>query len=271
MSSLGRPAWPVLVVFFAFAGVVAGAWAWFHVAPRQYEASYSLRARAGVPSFTYTNVVLTDAVLEALSISSNLVVNGTFTRTARKSERITVFLATWLAKSAREMSVVQHTPDICWVAAGAVPMSLGQPAQLEVRVGETSFPFECRLFRLGERDLELSIWCTLVNGQPQPELAVGAGSAPRELTNTPTGFEDKSRRADGAARRQAGSQFLNAIRNRIPGSGQKQFVRLSAPVHGENWATALQSVSEFAGKWLEVEVRRSTHGPGVSAGFIPAG
>lgn len=253
-----RPAGGVVVgVIGLFLLAVGGAWGWFHVQPRRFPTRLRMEARAQVPGYSFRSEPVSRDVLDLLAVSTNDLVSGVFQRertpAVRDPERVSVFYAGWSARSAREMSVVMHTPDVCWVGAGAVPVALGQPGWVDLTLGAGTASFECRVFELQPGRRELTLWCTLVNGQAYGEAyrfapAPGAGqSASAEQAKV------------AAGRRAGGNQFLHALRERVPGTGDKQFVRLSLGVDGQDWAGALGRLKAFAGAWLTLHVDAGSH------------
>jgi len=240
----------LLLVAGLFALTVSSAWAWFYVAPPAPGERLRIRSEKEVVGHTYRPEPLVEKVLDTLSLDPEHVINGAYTAAAGPEHVYSVFLASWLARSAREMTVVQHTPDICWRAAGALPAALGQPPVTLIRIDGHDLAFECRVFAVGDSVYELTLWCTLVSGQMygetlrfQPATA-GVGASPEE-----------TRRAVFAAGRQlGGSQFLDSVRKRRPGTGDKQFVRLSTRVIGTDWREAHSRLTGFVKKWLHVEV-----------------
>ena len=257
-----RPLLPAVLVFGLFLAAVAGAWAWFHVKPRRFPTSQRLEASRVVVGYAFTNIALEAEVLELLAISTNEVIFGAFIPAASDlsktaGDRIHVFFANWAARSAREMSVVQHTPDICWASAGAVPLELGQPPQMELALGDGTLRFECRVFEFEGGARELSLWCTLVSGQVFEEPARFAPAPAASAMHAAGGNAIASEvRKHTAARRLAGGQFLNAVRHRVAGTGEKQFVRFSTPVTEDDWSGALAHLRLFAAAWLRLEITR---------------
>jgi len=179
--------------------------------------------------------------VEAILATTNLV-NGSFAGPGGR--RVTVFAAEWTARDGQSMSVVQHTPDVCWVSGGWLPVRLGQPEQVEIEIAGRRLPFECRVFGgPGGFRKELVVWCTLVGGQVLAE-------PDRWVTETDATV-DRGERFVIAGRRMATGQFLDNVRNRRKASGEKRFVRLSAPVDGE-WPEALEELRRFAPGWIAV-------------------
>ena len=229
-----------------FASAVGGAWSWFHVGVRAPETVLLLQARPIVPGYQFNPESVGTNAVEILS-TTNLV-NGTFTGPA--GQRVMVFKADWLARDSKQLDVVGHTPDICWVGAGWVSYDAGQPPLVEVELEGGRMTFECRAFRgPGGVQTELVMWSTLVNGQVMEE-----GARFRNFTRED---EVPKERMATAARRRGANLLVRSIRDRIPATGDKQFVRFSVPLRGE-WQPALEQLKTFAVAWLSVADLRKT-------------
>jgi hypothetical protein len=180
---------------------------------------------------------------QAILATTNLF-NGAFF--APDGRRVTVFAADWRADSPEAMSVVQHTPDICWVGAGMQPAQLGQPERVMLRLGDRETPFECRVFGTPRgTSRELVLWCTIVSGAVLPEPSRWS-------------IEDNHPRPDSevrlwSARRVAIGQFLGNVVERRRGIGAKQFVRFSTPI-ADGWENAVERLKAFAPLWLDLRV-----------------
>ena len=231
-----------------FALAVAGAWAWFHVAPPEVTDRIRFEVRSEVPGWRFEAQPIGETA-RAILATTNLF-NGTFHGPNR--ERVTVFAAEWRATAGAAMSVVQHTPDICWVGAGWVPRNVGQPDRIEFPVGQRPLPFECRVFSApdGGRP-ELVLWCTLVGGAVLPE----AGKWAIE-TDLAAGSRT---RFDWAGRRVGLTHLVRNVAARRQASGEKQFVRLSVPLV-DGWQQDLDWLARFLGEWLKV-VETTQRGP----------
>ncbi|MBN8246927.1 MAG: exosortase-associated EpsI family protein [Verrucomicrobia bacterium] len=225
------------LLFWVAAG---GAWAWYHVAPPEPPVRYRLTPRPEIPELRFTPDPVGEAAAEILA-TTNLV-NGSFM--ARNGTRITAFLGTWSAENSKELSVVSHTPDICWVGAGWTPVMGRHPDRVEIELDGVRLPFECRTFRApGSLHEELTVWCTLVNGRVTGET--GRFVAP---------VEAGSRREERWAlqgRRLASSHFFDALKNRSAGRGDKQFVRFSTRLDGD-WQRSLKELQSFGQQWLSL-------------------
>lgn len=237
-----RPWWQAVLLAGLFFGPAAAGWAWFNVAPQRNATSYEIRPRAPVAGFRFEDEPVDSSAIEILQ-TTNLI-NGSFI--GGLDQRVTVFMGDWREKSARQMSVIQHTPDICWVRNGWNPVKLGQPDTLDVELGGVRIPFECRVYQMpGSAIPELTIWCALASGQVLHEGgqsgAAGESRYEREAAVRESG------------RRRAATTFLGVVKDRIPADGRKQFVRLSAPVRGD-WRLAAAELRLFSAQWLELLV-----------------
>jgi hypothetical protein len=230
----------VVVCLFLLSSV--GSWAWFHVSPRVYPTSLHFQLQTNISGFTFTHESVSADAMEILS-TTNLY-NGSYIR--ERNERFTVFAGEWIGKSAREMSVIQHTPDICWVAAGAKPVDIGQPETVDIDLNGIKATFECRAFKLTpDSPPELTIWCALSSGQIITEGGRFSGDTHDE-------WERKSVLMH-FNRIRSMNIFLFALRNRIASDGTKQFVRLSTSLDRDCLST-LERLKAFANKWLEAKL-----------------
>lgn len=227
-----------------------GAWAWFHVGTRPPEVTYEFVVRTNVPGMRFSPVKIGPKEMEILA-TTNLV-NGEFWDGGRK---VTVFAAEWSGASARELSVVQHTPDICWVRVGFIPVDLGQPSTRTFALGDVAVPFECRVFEIDGRR-ELAFWSTLLSGSFQEERMRFRPSAASHSGGAGMG--------EGAlrARMLAGSQFLAAVSGRQPADGTKQFVRFSTPIDTD-WESGMERIAARLPEWLSVRSARPNLEPPV--------
>ena len=234
----------LLLMFLLFLGSSVGSWAWFHVSPQKYPVSYHFHVRQQVAGYEFVPEAVAEEAVEILA-TTNLF-NGRFVR--EKRDRFTVFAGEWTGRDAREMSVVQHTPDICWVTVGARPVDMGQPSVVEVPLAGEKVAFECRVFNMGHDSIpEMTIWCATATGQVLMEGGRFSGEATSEW--------EKRKLMNHYTRIRSMNTFLQAVKNRIPGDGSKQFVRLSTGVTGD-WRITLAQLKDFAQQWLELEVAR---------------
>lgn len=221
---------------------VGGAWGWYHISPRRFPFEYRFVPVTQVQGWKYTESQMSKTVVDILA-TTNLV-NGSFE--GPRGEKYTVFLGTWDGRDSKQLSVVAHSPDVCWVGAGWKPVTANLPEQFTIRFGTNEVPFEVSLFEApGGGFRELTVWCTLVGGQVYEERG-------RFVVGEP-GANNRKLSAEGA-RHGLRSRIVRAIKDRIPGSGTKQFARFSVRLQGDP-RRALDALSEFGGRWLNLEVR----------------
>ena len=118
--------WLGLNVLFATA--VCAAWSWYHVAAPTHRVSYRFQIQTNLLGWQFEPVEVPEIARRTLA-GTNLF-NGIYRGTA--GERVAVFAGNWSAENSRELSVVGHTPDVCWVGSGWKPVSLGQPRQIPI-------------------------------------------------------------------------------------------------------------------------------------------
>lgn len=231
-----RSAWAISGLFLL---AVLGSTAWFATGSVSGDRRLAFALHDAIPGWSFRPEPVAESAQSILG-TTNLV-NGLFA--GPDGETFMVFSARWQAASARSMSVVQHTPDVCWVGAGWVPVDVGQPRQVQLALKGGEMPFECRAFRgPGQDHRELVVWCTLVGGRVLPESGrwteLGGGDTRRD-------------QAVAAYRRVALDHFVGNVRDRRRGSGDKQFVRFSVPLKGD-WKESMERLTRFSKLWIEV-------------------
>ncbi len=225
-----------------FVGATGGAWAWFHVSPQRFPVSFRFDATNRVEGWRFAEEPVAASAVEILA-TTNLF-NGTFV--TAQGERVTVFMGTWDANNPQQMSVVGHTPDVCWVGAGWKPVQVGHPDKLTLHFGPHEVPFEARSFQTPDgRSRELTVWCTLVSGQ------VYAETGRFELPEEAAGRSRREMQAYGA-RHTLVTKLVKAVGERIPGDGTKQFVRFSTALD-QDWTAAYARLGRFGERWLRLE------------------
>lgn len=235
----------LIALFALFLTGPALAWAWYHVGTPPPEVTYSVHPREHLPGYTFVPEPVTARAIDMLATTN--FINGHFTR---DTTRITVFAAFWSAETAKQMSVVSHTPDVCWVGTGFTALDLGQPKMVTLPVEPTPITFECRLFSPPQGGSpELTLWCTLLGGRFLEEgfRFDGDIGIDRDMG---AGFY-------GSSRKRAVNFFLRAITERTPSNAKKQFIRFSTSLDGEDWPEVLDQLKAFAVDWLEVTVVQS--------------
>jgi hypothetical protein len=249
-----------------FVATVVGAWAWFNAAPPPGPDLIWLEVLTNFPGHKFVPEPLSKNVVEILGSPEFL--NGTFVPSAETAgsediaRTIRIFRANWAGKSDYGMSVLQHTPDICWVGAGWESIDLGQPSQIDIKIrrrtsrGEVSqtapqevaIPFECRTFLSPNgQSRELVVWCTLVGGQVMPESSVF-----RLEEKVSASSEKKQERLSSTGRRLSAGYFMNALRERLRTRGTKQFVRISTPLD-LNTPQVLKDLGAISSKLLSAD------------------
>ncbi len=249
-----------LILAGLFLLAVGGGWAWYNVNPKRFDTAYQFSVRSRIPGMTYRTNAVDATVVETLA-TTNLV-DGVFE--VNGVPRYSVFMGTWDAANSKQMGVVAHTPDICWVGVGWVPVALGQPNSTELELNGVKLPFELRVFQVGDSSSsrrEMAMWCTLISGQVFEESTRFAASRP--VTNSVPGEAyDAGKNQGAASRAHSAGQFIRILQNRIAGDGSKQFVRFSTPLD-RDWKRSLEELRGFASQWIELQV---THpgAPGVA-------
>lgn len=240
----------MLFIASLFLAATGGAWAWFHVSPPVPEFSHEFLPRPTLPGSRFKAIPISAQAMETLA-NTNLL-NGQFKFDSGGD--FTVFFGDWRARSAREMNVVQHTPDVCWVGAGWTAIDLKLPSKVELTFNGYKIPFECRAFRAPRgHHQELTLWCTLVSGQVFDEG--------ERFESERAGTNDVRTRQSSANRRRGVEQFSQVVRQRIAGNGSKQFVRFSTEIRGDP-NQSIQELVAFGQKWLEL---KTTHGAAAMA------
>ncbi len=233
--------WSQLLILSLFITATGGAWAWYHVNPPEIKTFWEFAPKAQLGQAHFTPIPVGQEAMEMLS-STNLI-NGRFVYDDKR--QFTVFFGDWRARSAREMNVVQHTPDICWVGAGWTVVDKNLPSKVDLSLDGHKVPFVCRVFGAPRGDhQELTLWCTLVGGQLYDEGERFASEQDAE--------EKKEIRKHASARRRALEQFTRAVQHRIASDGSKQFARFSTTIRGDPVRSLTQLV-EFGERWLELK------------------
>jgi hypothetical protein len=237
------------IISAVFLGAIAASWAWFHVGVKPREKSYVLRSREVVPGYKFKALPVGDQAIEILA-TTNLV-NGVFEGAGE--DRFIVFAADWAAKGGKQLNVLTHTPDICWVGAGFSLMDIGEPPFMEVEFGGEKVPFECRVFRApDQRSVEMVAWCSVAGGQWLEEGF--RFQTDRKQSGSAAMRKDENARARGM------NSLVKALVSRQSGDGSKQFIRFSTPVHGD-WKESYERLRKFAAQWLALEVLDSAGRP----------
>ncbi len=160
-----------------------------------------------------------------------------------------MFAAEWTAAHAQGMTVVQHTPDICWVGAGWKPTEIGQPKQVESRFPSfrTRLKRSPRLRRTSCRSnaacsfrprtfTELVLWGTLVSGRVLPEQSrFDPGKEQSDdLTEGNASFAAGRRLTAGSSPEALKHRLRAAARNNLPASPRRSMERGTSPLRTPN-------------------------------------
>jgi hypothetical protein len=201
-------------------------------------------------NWSYVEIPLTKEVLNKLG--NGEIKNGVFSNT-QSGIQVRYFLGKWDPSNPKQMAVVSHTPDICWVGAGWKPVNLGQPNTTYILPGSSNsveeknndiigIEFQTRVFEhVLSKERELAMWCTLVDGRPIRE--------PKVLNDSQT-FLGKSvfKRVLGSFRNSqlAVHRFYTALVERKAWTGPKSFLRISTPLNQNQWSSEYENLIEFA-------------------------
>jgi hypothetical protein len=243
---------PILLILSAFGGSLLAPYLWFNSGNEELlesDARYWYSIKPELPGYEFIDEPLSDKIYKSLGTSNT--VNGTFVRNANASmefelgmrpDAIRVFIATWDAKKRQGLEVFGHTPDICWVNIGWVPVRNAPAEIVAFTIENDSIPFDCRGFqsRYGPQR-ELAVWTMTLNGKTLIEnIRLASDRAPE------IGWGMRIQARVNKAR-----HFLKAVQTRTRPYGPKQFVRYSVSVDGD-WEEALEQLREFAPLWLSV-------------------
>jgi hypothetical protein len=233
---------PLLFMVAFFSGTVFAAWAWFHIGVEQNpEDGIRLQVSTNVPGYTFKPEPISEGAIAILGTTN--FINGVFYKDDSdnpNADAIKVFFATWEAKDGKGLTVLHHTPDICWVGVGWKWVDMGYPPQAAIPMNSEMLLFECRSFQAPNSiNTELVLWTTLIGGRVLPEQSL---------------FRTAPSHSDGKALQTFSSRNLNAqhlvtsISRRLPARGAKQFIRFSAATNRDD---ALLHLEQFVKRWLE--------------------
>ncbi len=282
----GRRVWPMGIAFLLFAASVLFPRIWFNLAPPARDnpnlpPAIELSAKPQIPGYDLTNVPLTTnetAILSTTNVVNQLCRAKLQPIAGSGAPDSAVFLATWRPEAGQRLHVLHHTPDICWAGAGWQPEELGQPAQTQLslplvgagsaeplttdpgqivtmekstaghpaRSDTITVPFQCRVFKFpGSDKRQLVIWCTIIGGKLLPEGNLFGGVFKQTRSET----ADPMERMGAPARLLAANHLWQAIKNRLPARGTKQFVRCSVALEGA-WQPALERARWLLNAWI---------------------
>jgi hypothetical protein len=204
--------------------------------------------KRSLDNYKYFPVHLEDAVSESLGTTNLL--NGHFFD--YESNRVSVFVATWLPGEGTIGNIFAHNPEVCWVAAGFQTQHLGEVDILQITNSGKTIPFQCRILKSPSmRYPEITIWAICIDGK-WDELEFG--SPPNMQTEIATvedyvkaAFRSIKVRAIAVHRLLAQPTSMNC---------HKQIIRISKPLDS-TWTDAINKLSLFLEEWLTVQVQDS--------------
>jgi hypothetical protein len=224
---------------------VAACWLFprfWYVAKEPGQALFWLTERTNLAGWQYRDVPVSQSA-ENVLVADRLV-SGEFSRVS--GEVVRVFSAKRYVEKENDIGLFVHTPDRCWTEAGW-KIDPVQPDFVELSVQGRKLGFERRVLATPSQR-ELVYFGGLVGGQPLPyrldhNLSVGMRYAMRAAD-----------RRGGAALRASDARFWQRVWDsfvsRQPLLGPKQFIRLSAPVRGDDLAAGDRLLAEVLGQWL---------------------
>lgn len=242
---------PLIFLALLVAGV-GGVRAWFAIGPDDEHDGIWLTWTNRVPGYTFHPDPLNEKEISMLHTDDYI--QGTFIDNEDGTE-IPVFAANWVDLEGRGLTVVQHTPDICWVQAGWIPEPTPQrnisiPIRVRHEDGSEStveLPFEQRIFTSPDGfQRQLTLWTTLIGGQVFTEYPA------RENQIELPGFLNHGQiRGPITRTKLAMERFAQAVTGKFQARGRKQFVRFSVALGnaGESQISATE-IAAFATKWL---------------------
>ena len=235
----------IAALFLLFLAPVVGSRLWFSKPPEAAGGTFVAHVATNLAHYSFKPVPIDENAMETLATTN--IVNGDF---RKGTTRITAFAADWMSKQAQQMSVVQHTPDVCWIQTGFKAVDMGQPGMVRLQFGTNQIGFECRVMVPPGGRPELTLWCTLLNGRPIEE---GFRFSNADLMKETGGQTKLSSRIRGF------NMLLGALRTRTRADGTKQFLRLSTSVE-RSWKDSLAELQDFATEWVRFEPASAPRG-----------
>lgn len=277
--------WPIWAAFLLFTTSVVFPRIWFRLGPKESEISGHTPAiqlmdldRTNLPGYVLSTELVDEEALRILATTNVINRSCRSLPLSSHSSINNLFLATWRAESGLGLAVLQHTPDICWLGAGWEPIDVGQPRQIQLtlpfymsdaahlvgdiktrnmgrqqavsRMEETTnsvtLPFECRVFRYpASAEKRLVIWCTLIGGRWMPEESLFSDLFKQNHLDS----TNPNERMVAPARQLSANYLWQAIKDRIPARGTKQFVRCVVALEGA-WKPALDTARSLVSEWI---------------------
>ena len=221
------------------------------------ENQLSIEFQPQLNEWEFKEEMLSKSVMDRLGHGN--IKNG-FYINRKSGEKFSFFLGEWDPDNTRQMSVVSHTPDVCWVGAGWKPVNLGQPnktifklaldseSESEIPVTKEKLYFlETRVFEHAlTHQKELAMWFTIIDGRiiDEPNL-IDLENSENNLISAGKTFA-AFRNSQNSAHR-----FLTAMKERRTWSGKKLFYRVSVPVYEQNWELSYLNIKDWIPYWFK--------------------
>jgi hypothetical protein len=228
------------LLLFGLAVVGTALWAWIPRPPPRDPVF--LKARQEIPGYRFQPIPLGQQVAETLATPNLL--NGHFWDA--RSNRVSVFQASWQPGQGIGANIFGHTPEICWVGAGFRTLHLGEPSQVALSFSDRSIPFQCRILK--HPDLatpEITVWAACLDGH-WDDIVYGS---PPDLTQGSATLSAYLQASWRTVVTRVGS-IRRSVKHPVTQNARKQFVRFSHPLTTD-WQTALADLERFAQLWLE--------------------
>lgn len=249
-----------------FALAVLGTALWIRVPRPAPQNPLFLAPRPHIPGYGFQPVPLGATVAETLA-TTNLV-NGHFID--GRSNRVSVFQASWEPGQGTGGNVFGHTPEICWVGAGFRTVRVGEPSQVSLKLFGRLVPFQCRVLQHPSLPIpEITLWAASLDGRWDD---IVFGSPPDLPEKSATLLSYLTEFARTVSTRWANVRRL--VQRPFTLSARKQFIRFSKPLTTD-WSGALTDLEHFAQAWLEAEAKQasadrgSPETPTPAAGRLP--
>jgi hypothetical protein len=209
------------VLLFGLAVMGTALWAWIPWPPPQDPVF--LKARQEIPGYRFQPIPLGQQVAETLATPDLL--NGQFWDA--RSNRVSVFHASWQPGQGTGAVVFGHTPELCWVGAGFSTLHLGEPSQVSWGFSGGSIPFQCRILQHPVLAApEITLWAACLDGH-WDEIVYGSPPNMTEGPATLSAYLQESWRTVVTR----GASVRRLLKRPLTQNARKQFVRFSHPVH----------------------------------------
>lgn len=232
-----------------FVLAVLGTALWVRVPRPAPQDPLFLAPRTRIPGYGFQPVPLDASVTETLATTQ--LVNGHFID--GRSNRFSVFHASWEPGQGTGGNVFGHTPEICWVGAGFRTVRVGEPSQVSLKLLGRSIPFQCRVLRHPSLPIpEITLWAASLEGHWDD---IVFGPPPGLLEESGTLLSHLKEFARTVSNRWTNIRRL--VQRPFTQSARKQFIRFSKPLTTD-WSAALTDLEHFAQAWLEAEATQAS-------------